>query len=326
MGNVLVFLQHDKGTLPKRALGLISAAKALQRSWNKGKLVGLCLGLEAQSAAQAALEYGLDTVLYSTQSVFERFLAPMYAAAVLQAGEAEGCDVVVGSATSIGKDFFPRVAVGLDAGQASEIVGVNDDGTLRRLMYAGEVLADIEICSDNRVVTVRSTAFAPAEKEAARGKARELQFRVAEDGSAEVVSYSLSDGEGRPALLTAHRVVSGGRALNSAEGFRKYILPLADALGAAVGASRAAVDSGYAPNDWQVGQSGKVVAPDLYVAVGISGAVQHLAGIKDAKVIIAINRDAEAPIFDVADYGLVADLYETVPIIVEEINRIRGQQ
>ncbi len=324
MGNVLIYLHHDRGSLPKASLALINAGKELKDKWKKEKLIGLCVGQGANAAAHASISYGLDLVLYSTQPIFEKYLSIPYASAVIQVCNEENCDVVVGVANSIGKDFIPRVAVELNAGQASEIIGVNDDGTLKRLMYAGDVLADIEICSDNRVVTVRSMAFPLAKKNDINGKIRDFQFQVGTDGIGEVVSYNLSESE-RPDLLNADRVVSGGRGLKSAESFEEYIFPLADALGAAVGASRVAVDSGYAPNDCQVGQTGKVVAPDLYLAVGISGAVQHLSGIKDAKVIVAINKDDEAPIFEVADYFMVADLYDVVPDLVEEINRINSK-
>jgi electron transfer flavoprotein alpha subunit len=219
--------------------------------------------------------------------------------------------------------MLPRVAVLLDGAQVSDIMAVNGDGSLKRPMYAGNIIADVEISAAVRVVSVRGTAFAPATKEGSKGGV--VSLNLAGDPElkeqprfGEIVSFEQSKAD-RPELTDAEVVVSGGRALGSAESFEKVVFPLADALKAAVGASRAAVDSGYAPNDWQVGQTGKVVAPNLYIAVGISGAIQHLAGMKDSKVIVAINKDPDAPIFEVADYGLVADLFEVVPQLTEAV-------
>ena len=231
--------------------------------------------------------------------------------------------LIMGVASSRGKDLFPRVAQLFDAGQASDCIAVLPDKRFRRPMYAGNVLAEVEILSPVSVVTIRPSAFSPAEKSGAASPVREIAISPTAEDRMGFVSFDFVKNE-RPELTEAEIVVSGGRALKSAETFQQVILPLADSLGAAVGASRAAVDSGYAPNDWQVGQTGKVVAPKLYVAVGISGAIQHLAGMKDSKVIVAINKDADAPIFEVADYGLVADLFETVPPLTEAINKARG--
>jgi len=220
--------------------------------------------------------------------------------------------------------MMPRVAATIDAAQASEILAVNSDGTLKRPLFAGNVLADVELQGPKRCITVRGTAFPPAERTSATGTLVPLiSVAFVEAQAGEVVSYELSASD-RPELGDASVVVSGGRALASSENFQKYIFPLADAFGAAVGASRAAVDSGYAPNDWQVGQTGKVVAPQLYVAVGISGAIQHLAGMKDSKFIVAINKDSEAPIFEVADYGLVGDLFSLVPQLTEAVKKAKA--
>jgi electron transfer flavoprotein alpha subunit len=219
---------------------------------------------------------------------------------------------------------MPRIAVALDAAQASEILAVNADGSLKRPLFAGNVLADVELQGAVRCITVRGTAFPAAEKTSGQGTVAQIAAAsFSADISGEVVGYELSASD-RPELGDASVVVSGGRALASAENFQKVIFPLADAFGAAVGASRAAVDSGYAPNDWQVGQTGKVVAPQLYVAVGISGAIQHLAGMKDSKVIVAINKDAEAPIFEVADYGLVGDLFVLAPQLAEAVKKAKA--
>ena len=318
---ILVFLQHTDGKLPKSTLAAIAAAQALASAWNKGELVGVALGAGAKSAAADAGAYGVAKVAVSEQPIFARFVAPHFAAAVAKAGKDFGADTVVCAATSTGKDLAARLAGVLDAGQASDVIAINSDGTLKRPMYAGNAFADVEITTAQRVVTVRPTAFAAAAKGAGAAAVQELAVDVSSQG--EVLSYEMQKGE-RPELGDAAVVVSGGRALGSAENFEKVLFPLADALGAAVGASRAAVDSGYAPNDWQVGQTGKVVAPNLYIAAGISGAIQHLAGMKDSKVVVAINKDPEAPIFETADFGLVADLFQAVPALTEAIKKVKG--
>jgi electron transfer flavoprotein alpha subunit len=262
-------------------------------------------------------------VLSSEDSVFSAYRAEPYARGVALAAKELGSSVVVGVASSTGKDMLPRVAVLLGGAQVSDIIAVNPDGSVKRPMYAGNIIADVEIKSSCRIVSVRGTAFAAAQKSGAAGSVGQLSLAGdpelrEQPRFGEIVSFEHSKAD-RPELTDAEVVVSGGRALGSAENFEKVIFPLADSLKAAVGASRAAVDSGYAPNDWQVGQTGKVVAPTLYLAVGISGAIQHLAGMKDSKVIVAINKDADAPIFEVADYGLVADLFQVVPQLTEAL-------
>ena len=322
--SILFFLQQSDGVLQKGTLIALAAARELKSAWKKDKILGLALGPGASKAGEDALEYGLTEVFVSEDGAYARYLAPTYAAAVSAACEKGGCDTVVMNATSTGKDLAPRVTAALDAGQASDIIAVNGDGSLKRPMYAGDVIADVELLTTTRVVTVRSTAFSPAEKSSKTGSVSILSGVPSVSGKGEVLSYTVSANE-RPELSDAATIVSGGRALQSSENFEKYIFPLADALGAAVGASRAAVDSGYAPNDWQVGQTGKVVAPTLYVAVGISGAIQHLAGMKDSKTIVAINKDGDAPIFEVADYGLVADLFQAVPELTDAVKKARGK-
>jgi len=323
MSNVLVVLGQQGGKLPKATLSTVSAARELQERWKKGSLIGVALGAGASAAADAAVGLGFERVLFSEDAALEKFLAPTYAMAVAAACKAGGCDTVVIPSTSQGKDFSARLAALLDAAQASDIIAVNADGSLKRPTFAGNVIADVELTTSVRVVTVRVTAFAPAAASGAAGKKEALTLDLSGAPPGEVVSYEFSKSE-RPELGDASVVVSGGRALQSAEKFMQYIAPLADAFGAAIGASRAAVDSGYAPNDWQVGQTGKVVAPGLYVAVGISGAIQHLAGMKDSRVIVAINKDGEAPIFEVADYGLVADLFDAVPKFTAEVKKAKG--
>jgi electron transfer flavoprotein alpha subunit len=323
MSSILVFLQHANGKVTKGSLAAVTAARGLQSAWSAGNIYALVLGVGAKEAAQDALSYGFSEVLFSEQGELENLLPVVSADLIFQVVQDLGAMTVVASSSSVGKDVMPRVAALLEAGQASEVLSINSDGSLTRPMYAGDVIATVVIDSPIKVVTVRQTAFAPAEASPASGSVREFTAVFAALDGTEFVSRQMSGGE-RPELADAAVVVSGGRALQSAENFEKVIFPLADVLGAAVGASRAAVDSGYAPNDWQVGQTGKVVAPQLYISVGISGAIQHLAGMKDSKIIVAINKDADAPIFEVADYGLVADLYQAVPELIAAIKATKA--
>ena len=230
---------------------------------------------------------------------------------------------MVGTATALGKDFFPRLAARLGAGIAADITAIIDRTTFQRLMWAGNVIATVRIAGAPRVVSVRSTAFDAAPR-GGKGTVETLAV-TPEPASARMHFVDFAETKSdRPVLTEASIVCSGGRGLKNGENFTIYLEPLCDALGAAMGASRAAVDAGFVPNDLQVGQTGKVVAPQLYVAVGISGAIQHLAGMKDSKVIVAINKDEEAPIFQVADYGLVADLFKAVPELSEEIKKLKS--
>lgn len=324
MSKVLVFAQVNKGKLAKGSLIALTAARELQKAWGCTGVAAVVLGDASQEAAQELLRYGVEEVRYSENTVFSQYRAEPYARAIALAAREMSATVVVGVANSTGKDTLPRVAVLLDGGQVSDIIAVNGDGSLKRPMYAGNVIADVEIAEGMRIVSVRGTAFAAAEPVSQSGSASELDLTGDPDlvenvRFGKIVGYEESKAD-RPELTDAEVVVSGGRALGSAEKFEEVIFPLADALKGAVGASRAAVDSGYAPNDWQVGQTGKVVAPSLYIAVGISGAIQHLAGMKDSKVIVAINKDPDAPIFEVSDYGLVADLFEVVPELIAAIS------
>lgn len=328
MANILLFIQHVDGRVLKGTLSALSAARELKGPWQAAQIVGIALGPGAQAAAKEMLGYGLSSVRYSENALFEKYRAEPYARAVALAAKELSASSVVALASSSGKDALPRVAVLLDAAQASDIIGVNADGSIKRPMYAGNIIAEVELMAPQRVVTVRSTAFAPATQEAGGTECSELALAGdpelhEQPRFGEIVGYEISKAD-RPELSDATVVVSGGRALGSAESFEKVIFPLADAFGAAIGASRAAVDSGYAPNDWQVGQTGKVVAPTLYVSVGISGAIQHLAGMKDSKVIVAINKDPDAPIFEVADYGLVADLFTVGPELTEKVRGLRS--
>jgi electron transfer flavoprotein alpha subunit len=265
--------------------------------------------------AAARLE-GVDKVLLADGDNYRHMLAEPLAALIVALAPAY--ETLVAAATTTGKNVMPRVAALLDVMQVSDIVKVIAPDTFERLIYAGNALQTVRSTDKIKVITVRTSTFqATGEGGAA---AIEAVMPAADPGLSSFVGEELSRSE-RPELTSARIIISGGRAMQSRENFAKYIEPVADKLGAAVGASRAAVDAGYAPNDWQVGQTGKVVAPELYIAVGISGAIQHLAGMKDSKVIVAINKDEEAPIFQVADYGLVADLYQALPELAAQLGK-----
>jgi electron transfer flavoprotein alpha subunit len=306
---VLVIADHHDGILRDTTHKTVTAAQKL------GEIDILVAGKGVDAAAAAAGKIaGVRKVLAADSDALGQGLAEAYEALVV--GLMGGYDAVLTPSTSMGKNFSPRIAAKLDVSQISDVVEVVDASTFVRPIYAGNALETVQSSDAKKVITVRPTVFkaapeggsAPVEKVAAPASVNGARFV-----SQEIVK---SD---RPELGAAKIVVSGGRAMGSAEEFEKVIEPLADLLGAAVGASRAAVDAGYAPNDYQVGQTGKVVAPDAYIAIGISGAIQHLAGMKDSKVIVAINKDADAPIFQVADYGLVADYKTAVPELMEAL-------
>jgi len=269
------------------------------------------------AAAEAAKLAGVEKVLLADDALYGHQLAEPTAALIV--GLAGGYDAIVAPATVSAKNIIPRVAALLDVMQVSEITAVVSPDTFERPIYAGNAIQTVQSKDAKKVLTVRTASF----KATGEGGAATVEKvgAASDPGVSTFVSEALAKSD-RPELASAKIIVSGGRAMQSSENFKKYIEPVADRLGAAVGASRAAVDAGYAPNDWQVGQTGKVVAPDLYVAVGISGAIQHLAGMKDSKVIVAINKDEEAPIFQVADYGLVADLFQAVPELEQELQKI----
>ncbi|QSY94097.1 electron transfer flavoprotein subunit alpha/FixB family protein [Rhizobium bangladeshense] len=301
---ILLLADHDGNHLSDQT------AKALTAASQIGSDVHVLVAGKAAKAAadEAAKLSGVSKVLLAESDALANNLAEPLADLIVSL--AGSYDTIVSAATSVGKTVLPRVAALLDIAQISEIVEVVSPDTFKRPIYAGNAIQTVQASDAKKVITVRTASFASA---AASGSASvEAIPAVSDPGLSRFVSDALSASE-RPELTSAKVIISGGRALGSAEKFKEVILPVADKLGAAVGASRAAVDAGYAPNDWQVGQTGKVVAPDLYIACGISGAIQHLAGMKDSKVIVAINKDEEAPIFQVADYGLVADLFEALP-------------
>jgi electron transfer flavoprotein alpha subunit len=305
----LVIAEHDNGSLKGATHHTVTAA--IQCGGEVHILVaGAGCGAAAEAAAQIA---GVAKVLVADAPHFADGLAENVAEQILSI--AGGYSHILAPATAYGKNILPRVAAKLDVAQISEITKVDSPDTFERPIYAGNAIATVQSSDSVKVITVRGTAFDSAP--AGGSAAIEAIAAVADAGTSSFVGRELAKSD-RPELTAAKVIVSGGRGIGSADNF-KILEPLADKLGAAMGASRAAVDAGFVPNDWQVGQTGKIVAPTLYIAVGISGAIQHLAGMKDSKVIVAINKDPEAPIFSVADYGLVGDLFEAVPELVKEL-------
>jgi electron transfer flavoprotein alpha subunit len=304
----LVIAEHDNASIKGATLNTVTAAAQCG-----GDVHVLVAGHNAGEAAkQAAQIAGVSKVIHAEGEHFAHGLAENMAAQVLAIAGAYSHFLF--PATASGKNIAPRVAAKLDVGQISDVTKVDSADTFERPIYAGNAIATVQSLDEKKVITVRTTGFDPA---AATGgsAAVETAAGVADSGKSTFLGNEIAKND-RPELTAAKIIVSGGRALGSAEKFNEVMTPLADKLGAALGASRAAVDAGYAPNDWQVGQTGKIVAPQLYIAAGISGAIQHLAGMKDSKVIVAINKDPEAPIFSVADYGLEADLFTAIPELI----------
>ena len=310
--SVLVIAEHDHGTLKGATLNTVAAAQKIG-----GDIHVLVAGHNADGAAKAAAQIpGVAKVLNAEAAHLGEFLAENVSALVVSI--AKNYSHILAPATSNGKDVVPRIAALLDVQQISEITAVESPDTFVRPIYAGNALATVKSKDPIKVITVRTTGFDAVAKTGGNAPVEALAA-PADSGLSSFVSREVSKSE-RPELTAAKIVVSGGRGMGSGENF-KILEPLADKLNAAMGASRAAVDAGFVPNDWQVGQTGKIVAPDLYVAIGISGAIQHLAGMKDSRVIVAINKDEEAPIFQVADYGIVGDLFKLVPELVEELKK-----
>ncbi len=308
---VLVIAEHDNKTIKPATLNTVTAATKLGSD-----VTVMVVGSGCAEAGQAAAKIaGVTKVLVADGPQLGDQLAENVAAQILAV--AAEYSHILAPATANGKNVLPRVAAKLDVAQISDIMSVESEDTFKRPIYAGNAIATVQSSDQVKVITVRTTAFDAAPAEGGNATVEEFAA-VADSGKSSFVGREVAKSE-RPELTAAKVIVSGGRGLGSAENFKAVLEPLADKLGAAMGASRAAVDAGYAPNDWQVGQTGKIVAPQLYVAVGISGAIQHLAGMKDSKVIAAINKDEEAPIFGVADYGLVADLFTAVPEMVKEV-------
>jgi len=310
--SVLVLIEHEGGAIKDASLTTVTAAQKL------GEVHALVAGsgAEAKQSADAAAQIaGVAKVLLADDAAYQNMLAENVAPLVVDL--AGGYDAILFNATSIGKNVAPRVAALLDVMQVSDVLSIESADTFTRPIYAGNAIATVKSSDAKKVLTVRGTAFPKA---AASGGSASVEAvsGAGDAGLSRFVGAETSKSE-RPELTSAKVVVSGGRALGSSEEFHRLIDPLADKLGAAVGASRAAVDAGYAPNDYQVGQTGKIVAPEVYVAIGISGAIQHLAGMKDSGTIVAINKDEDAPIFQVADLGLVGDLFQIVPELTQKL-------
>jgi electron transfer flavoprotein alpha subunit len=310
----LLVAEHDNVSLKDATNKALTAAKALGAEVH---IVVAGHNCKAVAAAAAKLD-GVTKVLLVDAPAYEHMLAEPAAALIVAL--AAPYETIMAAATTTGKNIMPRVAALLDVMQISDVIKVVAPDTFERPIYAGNAIQTVRSHDAKKVITVRTAAF---QATGAGGSAPiEPTATAADPGISGFVGEELSKSE-RPELTSAKIIISGGRAMQNRENFTKYIEPVADKLGAAIGASRAAVDAGYAPNDWQVGQTGKVVAPNLYIAIGISGAIQHLAGMKDSKVIVAINKDEEAPIFQVADYGLVADLYQALPELAAELDKVK---
>ncbi|MGB3808199.1 MAG: electron transfer flavoprotein subunit alpha/FixB family protein [Erythrobacter sp.] len=309
--NTLVLVEHDNETVNDATLAVVTAAGKI------GEVHALVAGHNCGAVAEAAAKIeGVAKVLKADDAAYGEALAENVAPLVAKL--MDGYDALLAPATTNGKNIAPRVAAHLDVMQVSDILSVEGDKTFTRPIYAGNAIATVQSSDPKLVITVRGTAFEKASPEGGSASVEDVSG-PGDAGISSFVSRDVADGGDRPELTSAKVIVSGGRALKDGETFEKIINPLADKLGAAIGASRAAVDAGYVPNDYQVGQTGKIVAPEVYIAIGISGAIQHLAGMKDSKVIIAINKDEDAPIFQVADIGLVADLYNAVPELTEKV-------
>jgi electron transfer flavoprotein alpha subunit len=311
----LLLAEHDNKSLKDATAKALTAAKQLGVDVHI-----LVAGQNCKSAADAAAKLdGVAKVLVADSAAYEHQLAEPVAALIVSL--AGSYDALVAPATTSGKNVMPRAAALLDVMQISEIIKVLGPDTFERLIYAGNAVQTVQSSDAKKVITVRTSTF-QATGEGGSAPVETVSAGT-DPGLSSFVGEELSKSD-RPELTSARIIISGGRAMQNRENFTKYIEPVADRLGAAMGASRAAVDAGYAPNDWQVGQTGKVVAPELYIAVGISGAIQHLAGMKDSKTIVAINKDEEAPIFQVADYGLVADLYQALPELAAELDKVKS--
>ncbi|WP_394269135.1 electron transfer flavoprotein subunit alpha/FixB family protein [Qipengyuania sp.] len=309
--NTLLLVEHDNTAVADATLNAVTAAAKL------GEVTALVAGSNCSAAAEAAAKIaGVAKVLKADDPAYANQLAENVAPLVAQL--MQGYDAFVASATTTGKNLAPRVAALLDVAQISEILSVEGDNTFTRPIYAGNAIATVKSSDPKLVLTVRGTAFDKAAPEGGSASIEDVSG-PGDTGLSTFVSQEIAQGGDRPELTSARVIVSGGRALKDADTFKELIMPLADKLGAGVGASRAAVDAGFVPNDYQVGQTGKIVAPEVYFAIGISGAIQHLAGMKDSKVIIAINKDEDAPIFQVADVGLVGDLFTILPELTQKL-------
>lgn len=323
MGNVLAICETKGATLRTNALSLITLARKAAEL-HGGEVILLLVGKGVSAAADDACKYAKQVVVVDDDGL-EHYMAETYAPIVTKVAGEEGATLICATATAIGKDVMPRVAALLDAGMASDIASMASKNTFKRATLAGNAFSCVEISSEVICITGRQSEFAPAEPLETAGSSKTAEAGEVNNYGAEFVRLDGGGGGDRPDLNDASVVVSGGRGMGKGENF-SVLEKLANCLGAAMGASRAATDAGYVPADWQVGQTGKIVAPDLYIAVAISGAIQHLAGMKNSKTIVAINKDAEAPIFQIADYGLVAKWEDTIEPLVAEIEKLKASQ
>lgn len=321
MGNILVVAEVHKGTLRKATLAAVTFAKKAA-AHEGGAVYGLVIGSGVGTVADDFRRYGFAKVFVADNAAYEHALATTYATIIAGVAKENGVTMVTATATAFGKDVLPRVAAKLDAGMASEITDVVDGSTFVRPVFAGNALARVKVASAVKVVTVRGTAFDAAKPAGAAADVVALALPTIDALGTTFVRFDETK-SARPELTEAQTIVSFGRGLKGPENI-PVVEKLCDVLGAGLGATRAVVDAGWVPNDFQIGQTGKVVAPTLYIAVGLSGAIQHVAGMKDSKVIVAINKDAEAPIFKVADYGLVGDLFKVVPELVEALQKAKA--
>ena len=326
MSSILVLAEHDGSRVRKATLTTLDFARKLAGDID-ADIQFAVLGTGVGAVAEQLTEYGASAIHVADHADLQHALAPTWGKVLADIAAANECDIVCASSSTTGKDVLPRTAMRLEAGMASDVVGivdVDDEVGFRRPMWAGALLADVVIDTENWVITARSSAFDAAAK---TGGATPIQAFAADPGLADsrtrFISFDGTESD-RPSLDEADIVVAGGRGLKSADGFSEVMEPLADALGAAIGASRAAVDDGYAPNDYQVGQTGKVVAPQLYFAVAISGAIQHLAGMKNSKVIVAINTRDDEPIHKIADYSVQGDAFTLVPELITKLQALKG--
>ncbi|MCL4558731.1 MAG: electron transfer flavoprotein subunit alpha/FixB family protein [Deltaproteobacteria bacterium] len=325
MGNVVIVCEHKNGELVKQSLSAVKAGIDTARAVS-GKAFMLLIGAGLDKAKGEASHYGADAVLAVDDPALAGYTAEAYSIAASEAIKANSASLVLATTTAFSKELLPRVAVKLKAGMVSDILTISTEGArvsgFSRAMWAGSMVSDVSVDGEIIVATVRGTAFEHAPKVDKTSEVRSISVTIDPQALKAKQIQVIEHKSARPQLADAGVIVSGGRGLKGADGF-KVIEQLADLLGAAVGASRAAVDAGWVPNDLQVGQTGKIVAPGLYIAIGISGAIQHVAGMKDSKTIVAINKDPDAPIFQIADYGLVADFAKAVPELVEEIKKVK---
>jgi len=325
MKDVLVIGEIAQRRLRKATLSAITFAKELAGKIGSSFSIAL-FGKDVKDVAKEATRFGAKAVYVVESEVLEHYIASVYAKAVADLANQVGAGFVCAASSTFSRDLLPRVAARLQAGMVSEVMRIVGDAPplrYKRPMYAGNVIATVEVKTEKAVFTVRASEFAQAQEVEGASQIVEMKPSVEMPQNVRYVGFAETISE-RPDLTEASVVVSGGRGLRDKEGFWGLLSPLADLLGAAIGATRAVVDAGIAPNDLQIGQTGKVVAPNLYIAIGLSGAIQHLAGMKNSKVIVAINKDPDAPIFSVADYGLVADAFKAVPELIEEIKKVKS--